>query len=230
MCSSPVVHEGCCDVANARAAEKSLVAAAIQGDEAAFEMLALRHKRRVMAITWRMTGSFGEAEDLTQQAFLRAFVNLSSFEGRCSFSTWLISIAMNEARMWLRKARKNSREVAMSELCANENLDAPLDLMDWRPGPEADYSRTEQNRLLFSEIERLTPAIRVAVKLCDLQEQSCDEAAAALGTTVGAVKSRRVRARAILRERLEARFTSAKQHRADQAVRSRRSTEIRGSR
>lgn len=225
MCLSPVVYQECSPIVNARVGEESLVAAAIQGDATAFEMLALRYKRIVMAITRRMTGSLVEAEDLTQQAFMKAFANMSRFAGRCSFSTWLISIAMNEARMWLRKARK-SREVGMSELCSDDTLDAPPDFMDWRPGPELTYSQTERSRLLFSEIERLKPETRVALQLCDLEEQSSVEAAAALGITANGVKSRRLRGRAILRKRLEARFKPAKHHRAGKAVRSRRSSEV----
>jgi RNA polymerase sigma-70 factor, ECF subfamily len=225
MCSSPVVYENCSPIVSARTAEESLVAAAIQGDAAAFEMLALRYKRIVMAITRRMTGSLVEAEDLTQQAFLKAFANISRFAGRCSFSTWLISIAMNEARMWLRKARK-SREVGMSELCTDDSLDAPPDFMDWRPGPEATYSQTERHRLLFSELDRLRPETRVALQLCDLEERSSVEAAVALGITANGVKSRRLRGRAILRKRLEARFAPSKNHRIGKMVRGRRRSEV----
>src|ERR1700739_4270826 len=121
MCTSPFVYEECSEVVNAKVAEESLVAAAIQGDAAAFEMLVLRYKRIVMAITRRITGSFDEAEDITQQAFMNAFANVSRFAGRSSFSTWLISIAVNEARMWLRKARR-SRAIGMSELCSDDSF------------------------------------------------------------------------------------------------------------
>lgn len=229
MCSSPVVYEECSHAVNARAAEESLVAAAIQGDVAAFEMLALRYKRLVMAITRRMTGSFVEAEDLTQQAFLKAFANVSRFAGRCSFSTWLTSIAMNEARMWLRKARK-SRETMMTDLRADDGLDALPDFMDWRPSPEAAYSKTERHRVLYSELERLKPAMRAALQLCDLEGQSTVEASLALGITVSAIKSRRLRGRVILCKRLEARFTPAKRHRAGRVVSGRRSSEVTKSR
>ncbi|MFP5226708.1 MAG: RNA polymerase sigma factor [Acidobacteriota bacterium] len=180
------------------------MAAAIQGDSAAFETLVLRNQRVVMAMTRRMTGSLEEAEDLTQQAFMKAFSNLSQFGARSSFATWLVSIAMNEARMWLRKARK-SREVAMSSLCTDEGLDVPLEFMDSRPGPEASYAENERKHLLISELERLNPATRVALVLCDLGEQTCEEAAPALGISVNALKSRRHRGRAALRKRLEAR-------------------------
>ena len=229
MCSTSIVYEECSDVVNAKAAEERLVAAAIQGEAAALEILAVRYKRLVIAITGRMIGNFVEAEDLTQQALMKAFANLPRFAGRCSFSTWLISIAINEARMWLRKSRK-SREVAMSDLCTGESLDVPPDFMDSRPGPEATYSQTERTRLLVSELARLKPGTRVALQLCDLEEQSSAEAAVALGITTTGVKSRRQRGRVILRDRLQASFTSAKPHRAGKVTRSRRSSDAGKSR
>jgi RNA polymerase sigma-70 factor (ECF subfamily) len=202
---SPDSREKEAPVTRARTAEEGLVAAAIQGDTAAFEVLALRNKRVVIAITRRITGNLEEAEDLTQQAFMKAFSNISRFGVRCSFSTWLISIAMNEARMWLRKARK-CREITMSAMCTDEDLDVPLEFMDSRPGPESACAESERKRMLLSELERLKPSTRIALVLCDLKEQSSEEAAPALGISVNAVKSRRHRARAILRRRLEDRL------------------------
>lgn len=205
MSSSAMSYEECAVTTFARSSEESLVNAAVQGDTSAFEKLAVRHKRIVMGITRRMTGSVVEAEDLTQQAFMKAFANITRFGGRCSFSTWLISIAMNEARMWLRKAR-TYREVTMSDLSSDDNLDAPVDFMDTRPSPEAHYSQSERSGLLFSELERLTPGIRAALQLCDLEERTSAEASSALGVSTNGVKSRRHRGRAILRKRLEAKF------------------------
>lgn len=206
MCSSTVAYEQCSAALPTMAGEKNLVAAAIQGDTDAFEVLALRHRRIVMAMMRRMTGSLEEAEDLTQQALMKAFAKIATFGGRCSFSTWLVSIAMNEARMWGRKAWK-SREVRMSELCKNESLDIQVEFTDSRPGPEATYFEKELKRLLFSELKRLTPAIRVAVQVCDLEERPSEEVAPVLGISVNAVKSRRHRARAILRSRMAAKLT-----------------------
>lgn len=219
MCTYLVAYDERPAPANAGAAEKNLVIAAIQGDAAAFETLALRHKRIVMSIAWRMTGSSVEAEDLTQQTFLKAFANVSRFGDRCSFSTWLVSIAVNEVRMWRRKARK-SREVAICDLCTDETLDAPPDFMDSRPDPEAIYSQTERKRLLFSELERLKPGMRAALQLCDLEEHSPIEASVALGISENGMNSRRLRGRAILRKRLEARLWPTQDHHTGKVLRS----------
>jgi RNA polymerase sigma-70 factor (ECF subfamily) len=184
---------------------EKLVAAAKDGDSAAFEALVMRYKRLVLAVTRRITGSIVEAEDLSQQAFMKAFANLSKFAGRCSFSTWLVTIAMNEARMWHRKARR-SREVPMAELGTGETSEMPVDFMDRRPNPEATYSQEERTQHLRSAMERLNPAMREALKLCDLEEQTSIAAALLLGVTVSGVKSRRHRGRLALRRTLESRL------------------------
>jgi len=190
--------------------EGKLVTAAKSGDSVAFEALVMRNKRLVQAITRRMTGSLVEAEDVSQQAFMKAFAKLSSFGGRCSFSTWLVTIAMNEARMWHRRARR-SREVPMTELSTGDaTVEIPLEFMDWRPNPEAKYSQKERRQLLRSAMERLKPKTREALKVCDLEEQSTTSAAVVLGITASAIKSRRLRGRVALRRTLESSLSPEK--------------------
>jgi RNA polymerase sigma-70 factor, ECF subfamily len=185
-----------------RQEEDILVEAARSGDSVAFEALMMRNKRLVLAITRRMTGSVADGEDVCQQAFMKAFANVSSFAGRCSFSTWLVSIAMNEARMWRRKALR-SREVSMNELCTGETADMPPpEFMDRRPDPEITCSQVESRRLLLAAMDRLEPGARDALRLCDLEEQSTIAAALVLGISTSALKSRRLRGRLALREKL----------------------------
>jgi RNA polymerase sigma-70 factor, ECF subfamily len=174
-----------------------------------FEVLALRYRRVVLAIVCRITGSVVEAEDVTQQALMKAFVNYSSFEGRSSFSTWLISIARNEALMWRRKAHR-SREIAMAELALGENSESQIDFMDSRPNPETTCLQKERSRLLFSELKKLTPATRKILELCDLKEKSGHEVATMLGISTPGLKARKFRARAILRQRLESKLLRSK--------------------
>jgi RNA polymerase sigma-70 factor (ECF subfamily) len=183
-----------------------LVAEAASGNSAAFEALVARHKGIVFSITRRMTGSPVDAEDLTQQTFMKAFVHLSRFRGSCSFCTWLVSIAVNEARMWNRK-RRNSRVVSMTGLVTLEDSEVALEFPDLGPDPEASYSQKEWNQLLSSAMERLNPGMREALQLCDLEEQSTITASLLLGIGVNAVKSRRFRGRAALRRKLESRLS-----------------------
>ncbi|MGB6132417.1 MAG: RNA polymerase sigma factor [Acidobacteriaceae bacterium] len=190
------------EIRTPRQEEDILVDAARSGDSIAFEALMMRYKRLVLAISRRMTGSLADGEDVCQQAFMKAFANVSSFAGRCSFSTWLVSIAMNEARMWRRKALR-FREVSMNELCTGETADMPPpEFMDRRPDPEITCSQVESRRLLLAAIDRLEPGTRDAVRLCDLEEQSAIAAALVLGISTSAVKSRRLRGRLALREKL----------------------------
>jgi RNA polymerase sigma-70 factor, ECF subfamily len=189
--------------------EPQLISTSTQNDATEFEVLALRYRRFVLATVSRITGNTAEAEDVTQQALMKAFVNYSSFEGRSSFSTWLISIARNEALMWRRKAHR-SREIAITELAAGENSESNLDFMDSRPGPEITCLQKERSRLLFSELKKLKPSIREVLELCDLNEQSGREAATALGISTTGLKSRRFRGRAMLRQRLSSKLLPSK--------------------
>ena len=178
-----------------------LVAAAAKGDSASFEVLVRRYKRTVLAVGRRMTRSIDDAEDIAQQTFMKAFAKLSLFRGECSFSTWLMSIAINEARMWRRK-QSRQREVTMFHGDGEEETMPAFDVPDLSPDPESLYFRKERNALLAAKLNQLRPTTRVALELCDLQEESTNRTAQLLGLTVSAVKSRRSRGRAELRSRL----------------------------
>ena len=191
--------------------DERLVAAARSGDSAAFETLVMRNKRLILAVSRRMTGNSAEAEDLSQQTFMKAFANLSSFGGRCAFSTWLVTIARNEARMWHRRAHRH-REVIMSDLSIGDNEDKPVEFMDRRPNPEAAYSQKQRSDFVFSAIQQLRPRVRDTVRICDLEEQSTGAASGLLGISLSGVKSRRLRGRIALRRKLESIVGPRKRH------------------
>jgi RNA polymerase sigma-70 factor, ECF subfamily len=178
-----------------------LVAEAIDGNASSFEALMRRHQQRILAVGRRMTRSTTDAEDIAQQTFIKAFVGLPRFERRSSFSTWLTTIAMNEARMWNRKQLRR-REVLHPCDGTEENATQPLEVTDFRPNPEITYSEKERQIVLCSRMTRLSPSVRTALEVCDLQEESTRAAAVLLGITVPAVKSRRSRGRAALRRAL----------------------------
>jgi RNA polymerase sigma-70 factor, ECF subfamily len=205
----PVYEQNAMSAEPQVSSKPQLISASSQDDAAEFDVLVLRYRRRVLAFVSRITGSMVEAEDLTQQALMKAFVNYSSFAGRSSFSTWLISIARNEALMWCRKTRR-SREIAMAELATGESSESHPDFMDSRPDPEITCLQKERSRLLFSELKKLKPATREALELCDLDEQSAREAAVMLGISAIGLKSRRFRGRAMLRQRLEPKLLPSK--------------------
>jgi RNA polymerase sigma-70 factor (ECF subfamily) len=178
-----------------------LVTAAMNGDSRSFELLIGRYQRAILAVGRRMTGSFADAEDIAQQTFMKAFIAISSFQRRSSFSTWLTTIALNEARMWKRK-KSRLREIPNLSHGTKENPAPPLEVADSRPDPELSYFEKERRVVLFSRVVRLKPAIRSALEVCDLQEESTEATALLLGITVSAVKSRRSRGRAALRKAL----------------------------
>ncbi|HEY6446902.1 MAG TPA: sigma-70 family RNA polymerase sigma factor [Acidobacteriaceae bacterium] len=178
-----------------------LVTEALDGNSWSFEVLVRRYRRLILALGRRMTGSSEDAEDIAQQTFMKAFVGLPRFQGRCSFSTWLTSIAINEARMWRRK-KSRLREVLHPGVGGEGDMAQPLDIADSRPDPESTYFEKERRGVLFSGVTQLRAPLRHALEVCDLQEESTTATALLLGITVSAVKSRRSRGRAALRRAL----------------------------
>jgi RNA polymerase sigma-70 factor (ECF subfamily) len=178
-----------------------LVAAAKNGSSHAFEVLVERHARRIRCAAQRVTGNREDAEDVVQQTFQKAFIHLRDFEGRSSFSTWLTRVAINEGLMLRRKSRM-LREVSIDGKDANEEIAPPLDTPDSSPDPEASYSHREWGRMLSSAMEELSPRIRTAIQLRELDERSIKESAQMMGVSVPAAKSRVLRGRRKLRQTL----------------------------
>lgn len=181
------------------ATDKALVARAKDGDEKAFETLVTRHRRKVLALALRYTRVREDAEDIVQQTLQKAFVYLRNFEGKSSFSTWLTRIAINEALMWLRKARALC-EVPLNHSVNDEGARPDVDVADATSDPEATYLRQEETRTLSMAIERLAPSIRIVLELKELRELSARETAQHLGLSLAAVKARVFHGRKKLRK------------------------------
>ena len=181
------------------ATDQALVARAKDGDEKAFETLVKRHRRKVLALALRYTRVREDAEDVVQQTLQKAFVYLSNFEGKSAFSTWLTRIAINEALMWLRKARALC-EVPLNHSVNDEGARPDVDVADATPDPEATYLRQEETRTLSMAIERLAPSIRIVLELKELRELSARETAQHLGLSLAAVKARVFHGREKLRK------------------------------
>jgi RNA polymerase sigma-70 factor (ECF subfamily) len=179
-----------------------LVASAKSGNSHAFEVLVERHARRILRVAQRVTGNREDAEDIVQQSFQRAFVHLQKFEGRSSFSTWLTRIAINEALMSLRTNRRTSA-VSIDELTTGEETALALQIPDSGPSSERSYSQQERERILSFAMNQLTPGVRTAIQLCELDERSLKESAQMMGVSVAAAKSRVLRGRRKLRETLK---------------------------
>src|SRR5436305_1678458 len=123
--------------------ELQLVQAAKRGDITAFEQLVKRYDRNVFRIAQHITQNREDAEDVVQDAFLKAYQNLGQFQGNSKFYTWLVRIAVNEALMKLRK-RKPERVVSLDEDVQTEDDSLPREVADWSPNPEQLYSQSER--------------------------------------------------------------------------------------
>jgi RNA polymerase sigma-70 factor (ECF subfamily) len=185
--------------------ELALVQAAKKGDVGAFEELVRRYDRNVFRIAQHITQNREDAEDVVQDAFLKAYGNLDQFQGQSKFYTWLVRIAVNEALMRLRR-RRPERMVSLDEEVKTEEDSMPREVADWSPNPEQLYSQGELRDILGKTIQGLPPSFRTVFVLRDVEGLSTEETADALGLSIPAVKSRLLRARLQLRERLNRYF------------------------
>ena len=138
--------------------DASLVAAAKARDTRAFEVLVERNQRKILSMAHRITRNREDAEDVVQQSFQKAFINLQKFEGDSLFSTWLTRIAINEARMLLRR-RRGSREVPIEESSMKAESALPLEFPDSAPNPEDSCLDREQEQVLSAALNKLRPGI-----------------------------------------------------------------------
>ena len=181
--------------------EMALVRAAKGGDDSAFEELVRRYDRNVFRIAQHITQNREDAEDVVQDAFLKAYTNLQQFQEQSKFYTWLVRIAVNEALMKLRR-RRPERMVSLDEDIKTEDDSVPREVADWSPNPEQNYNQAELREILSRTIQGLPPGFRTVFILRDVEGLSTEETAEALELSIPAVKSRLLRARLQLRERL----------------------------
>ncbi|HET7208981.1 MAG TPA: sigma-70 family RNA polymerase sigma factor [Terriglobales bacterium] len=181
----------------------TLVHAAKQGDMAAFGELVHRHTPLIFRVAMHVLRSREDAEDVVQDAFLKAWQNLPAFEERARFSTWLTRIAVNTALMKLRSLRLTPVSL---DLDADESGTSGDKVADWKPNPEELYSQAELREILQRALKSLPYGYRVVFLLRDVEGLSLVETAEMLGLTVSNVKARLFRARLKLREQLSRYF------------------------
>ena len=193
----------------------ALVHASKDGDVTAFAELVKRYDRKLFRIARHLTQNAEDAEDVVQDAFLKAFQHLGGFREDSKFSTWLIRITLNQALMKLRQQRLK-REISFDNNPHSEEDRLPSDIADWAPNPEQLYRAAELRTILCRALQRLTPESRMVFVLRDIEGLSLEQTAEALGLSVSAVKGRSWRARLQLRERLSRYFHKAKQFAGDE--------------
>lgn len=175
------------------------------GDIDAFEELISRHSRRVYRTLLAIVGNIEDAEDAMQDTFLKAFQHIGKFQRRSKFSTWLVRIASNTA---LQRLRERGRFENIDDGPETDEDFHPRIIRAWDDDPEQLYSQTERREVVEREVMKLPPKYRVVLVLRDIEQLSGEDAAAALGLGVPAMKARLLRGRLALREGLSPHFSA----------------------
>lgn len=176
------------------------VAAAKAGYVLCFEELVRRNEARIFRLAVHILQNQVDAEEVMQEAFLKAHQHLHEFRGDSLFSTWLVRIAVNEALIKLRQRDPN--QIALDEPIETADDLIPREIEGWGPTPEQQYERTELQQIVSEAVSKLDPACRIVFMLRDFANTSTEETAQLLGLSVPAVKSRLLRARLKMRSNL----------------------------
>jgi RNA polymerase sigma-70 factor (ECF subfamily) len=201
-------HSAQFDVRTAASDDLELVHASKDGDVAAFEQLVKRYDRKLLRIAQSVTHNKEDSQDAVQEAFLKAYQNLSDFREDSQFSTWMIRITLNQSLMKLRKQR-TSKEVSLDEDFQSGEDALPMEVADRSPSPEQIYGTSELRDILVKALEGLRPILRTVFVLRDVEGLSIHQTAEVLNVSQTAVKARLWRARLQLRDRLKGYFSEA---------------------
>jgi RNA polymerase sigma-70 factor (ECF subfamily) len=183
-------------------AELSLIDRVCNGERELYYSLIKPYERALFIAANSILRNEADAEDVAQEAALKGFKYLSSFRRESKFSTWLIQIAVNEARMKLRKDRRHLYD-SIDDAAGNEAGDyIPRDFADWREIPSEALQRKELREAIQQALDSLAPKYREVFMLRDVQRLNIQETAAALGITEASVKTRLLRARLQMRDAL----------------------------
>jgi RNA polymerase sigma-70 factor (ECF subfamily) len=173
----------------------------MKGDAEALDALFARYKRQLYQTALRVLGNPEDAEDAVQDGLLSAYRNLKRFEGRSQFSTWLTRIVINAALM-RRRSQKARPAVSLDEPPREDELPAAERFSDDGPTPEQAYEQREIREMIWQNLDALSPLLRTAFLLREVEGYSTGEAAKKLGVTENTLKARLWRARQQLAERL----------------------------
>ena len=182
--------------------EAGLIARILDGERELFHELIRPYERMVYLTLFSILKNEADAEDGAQEAVISAYRHLKSFRGDAKFSTWLTTIAINEGRKRLRKAKTAAEESIEEEAEGHEGDYTPAPLTDWREIPSEALERKEIREALRGAVAELPGIYRQVFTLRDLEELNVEETAQALGINANVVKVRLHRARILLQKRL----------------------------
>jgi len=184
--------------------DSDLVRSLLAGDATAFETIMRRHNRLMFRSARAIVGDDAEAQDVVQEAYLRAFMNLAAWRSEAALSTWLARIAIHVA-LSVRRKKKPWIEFGQPDDAADDRLESAMMSSEDHPSdPQAQAARAQMRRLLERSIDRLPPLYRSVFMLRAVEGFSVEETATTLAVTPEVVKTRFLRARALLRDFLGA--------------------------
>jgi RNA polymerase sigma-70 factor (ECF subfamily) len=189
--------------------ESKLIERVREGDVQAFHDLVRPYERAIFLAALSLVRNEADAEDVAQEAVLKAFKNLSRFRQEAKFSTWVIQITINEAKMKLRKDRSHLYESLDEGKQCDEGDYIPKDFADWREIPSEALEQSELRQALAKALDSLPEKYRTVLILRDVQQLSIKETAEALGLSEANVKTRLCRARLQMRDALAPGFDGA---------------------
>ena len=181
--------------------EQELIAQVQRGQSESFYELVRPYERRVYAAAMAILRNEADAEDVAQEAMLKALANIRQFRAEAKFSTWLIQITVNEALMRRRRERIGTME-AIDDNRDDEGEYAPREFADWREIPSEALERKEVRQKLAEALASLDRKYREVFVMRDMEHLNIQETAEALGISVASVKTRLLRARLMLRDML----------------------------
>ena len=184
------------------AREREMIGRVLAGEKDLFYELIQPYERGLFLAAASILGNDADAEDAAQEAILKAYRNLARFRQESKFSTWLIQISINEAKMKLRKDRRHLYESIDAGQGTKEGDYIPTDFADWREIPSEALEQSELRKALDSALKSLAEKYRTVLVLRDVQQMSIAETAKALGISEENVKTRTSRARLQMRDRL----------------------------
>jgi RNA polymerase sigma-70 factor, ECF subfamily len=193
--------------------DMALVHACKNGEVGAFEELVTRHERKLFRIAQHVTQNREDAQDVVQEAFLKAFRNLEQFRENSQFSTWLVRITINQALTRMRKPYR--KKEGINQRAQTEANELSPEVVDWAPNPEERYGTSELREILIKALPALQPALSLVFVLRDVEGLSTEQTSEALDLSQAAVKTRLMRARLQLRNRLSNYLKNTAQRQAD---------------
>jgi RNA polymerase sigma-70 factor (ECF subfamily) len=186
---------------DAKETDEELVTRANLGDQTAFAELCRRYGRVLRQRIYRIVRNYHDAEDITQESLMKAYTHLAGFRRQCSFQTWLTRIAVNSSLMHLRKRTLRSHASIDLPTTEGERFRS-REIPDPSPNPEQDYDAHQTRLMLTRAVQKLPPNFRQVLEHYHQDETNLIDVANAVGITVAAAKSRLLRARKLLRRRL----------------------------